>query len=61
MATEIDKIDLDKVNKAIKKYFTPSSYKLVIAGNEADLQSQLSKIPGLVKLPLSAIEVDDLK
>jgi zinc protease len=58
---EADKIDLAKVNKVVKKYFTPTSYKLVIAGNEKDLAPQLSQIPGLVKLPLNVIEVDDLK
>jgi len=58
---DIDKVDLARVNKIIKKYYEPGSYKLIIAGNEADLKPQLSKFNGLVTLPLKAIEVDDLK
>ena len=55
----IDNITLEQVNKAIKKYFSPDSYKLVIAGNETDLAPQLANIKSLVKIPLKAIEVDN--
>jgi zinc protease len=55
---EVEKVDLATVNKAIKKYFDPSSYKLVIAGDEAVLTDQLSKIANLQKFSLKAIEVD---
>ena len=30
----IELISLDEVNKIIKKYYTPDSYKLIIAGEE---------------------------
>lgn len=55
---EIEKVDLEAVNKIIKKYYDPSSYKLVIAGDEAALADQLVKINGLQKLSLKSIEVD---
>jgi len=56
---ELDNIDIDKVNKIIKKYFNPSDYKVLIAGNSTELKPQLDKIPGLVILPLTAIDVDN--
>jgi hypothetical protein len=31
----------------------------MIAGNATDLKPQLDKIPGLITLPLTAINVDD--
>lgn len=55
---DLDAIDLASVNKTIKKYFTPWSYKLVIAGDEKALGDQLGKIGGLEKLPLNVIEKD---
>ncbi len=56
---EIDKLDLATVNKILKKYFTPDSYKLVISGDEAGLNEQLNKIPGLVKFDPKAIETNN--
>jgi len=56
---ELDNIDIEKVNKIIKKYFNPSDYKVLIAGSSSELKAQLDKIPGLVTLPLAAIDVDD--
>lgn len=56
---ELDKIDLAALNKAIKKYFTPDSYKLLIAGSEKDLEEQLGKIAGLQRLDLNVIEKDN--
>ena len=56
---ELDNIDIDKVNKIIKKYFNPSDYKVLIAGNSTELKPQLDKIPGLVILPLTAVDVDN--
>ncbi len=55
----IDNITLEQVNKAVKKYFTPDSYKLVIAGNETELAPQLANIKSLIKIPLKAIEADN--
>jgi zinc protease len=56
---ELGKIDLAALNKVIKKYFTPDSYKLVIAGSEKELNEQLNKIVGLQKLDLKVIEKDN--
>jgi predicted Zn-dependent peptidase len=56
---EIDKLDLAAVNKVLKKYFAPDSYKLVISGDETTLSDQLGKIPGLVKFDPKAIEVNN--
>ena len=56
---ELDNIDIEKVNKIIKKYFNPTDYKVTIAGSSEALKSQLDKIPGLVTLPLTAINVDN--
>jgi len=56
---EIDKLDLATVNKMVKKYFTPDSYKLVISGDETVLTEQLGKIPGLIKFDPKAIEVNN--
>lgn len=55
---ELDAIDMAALNKTIKKYFTPDSYKLMIAGDEKALDNQLGKISGLQKLPLNVIEKD---
>jgi zinc protease len=55
----IDAITLDQVNKAVKKYFTPDSYKLVLVGDQLILDSQLQKIKDLVKLPVTSIEKDN--
>jgi zinc protease len=59
LLNEIDKLDLAAVNKVIKKYFTPDSYKLVISGDETAIADQLAKIPGLVKFDPKAIEVNN--
>jgi len=56
-----ESIDREQVNKIVKKYFKPDNYKMVVAGNEKDLEPQLSQIPGLVRMPITAIEVDDAK
>jgi predicted Zn-dependent peptidase len=57
--TYIDAITLEQVNKGVKKYFSPSSYKLVIVGDENVVGSQLQKINTLVKLPVTSIEKDN--
>jgi zinc protease len=56
---EIDKLDLAAVNKVLKKYFTPDSYKLVISGDETLLSDQLAKIAGLVRFDPKTIEVNN--
>jgi len=55
---ELDKLDLATTNKLIKKYFTPDSYKCVIAGDEAALGEQLKKVSNLQRLELKVIEAD---
>jgi predicted Zn-dependent peptidase len=42
-------LKLEDVQKAVKKYFTPDIYKLVIAGDEAKVGLQLASLKGLVK------------
>jgi predicted Zn-dependent peptidase len=55
---EIDALTLETVNKVIKKYYTPDSYKLIIAGSEKDLSTQLAAIKGLQKFANNIIEAD---
>lgn len=55
----IDAITLEQLNKAIKKYFNPESYKLVMVGDENALNPQLQKIINLVRLPVTSIEKDN--
>jgi len=55
---EIDALTLETVNKVIKKYYTPESYKLIIAGSEKDLSTQLAAIKGLQKFANNIIEAD---
>lgn len=56
---EFDKLDLAAINKVIKKYFTPGSYKVVIAGDANVLNPQLEKMTGLKRLELGVIERDE--
>ncbi len=42
-------LKLEDVQKAVKKYFTPDTYKLVIAGDESKVGPQLSSLKGLTK------------
>ncbi|MCX6294871.1 MAG: pitrilysin family protein [Bacteroidetes bacterium] len=55
----IDALTLDQVNKIVKKYFTPDSYKCVLVGDQTILDPQLQKIKDLVKLPVTSIEKDN--
>ena len=55
----LDAITIEQVNKAVKKYYNPDSYKLVMVGDETVLEPQLQKIVGLVKLPVTSIEKDN--
>jgi zinc protease len=56
--SELDKITLDIVNKVIKKYYNPNTYKLIIVGNEKELNEQLTSIKDLQKFANNAIEKD---
>jgi zinc protease len=53
---ELDAIDIPTLNKVIKKYFTPDSYKVIIAGDGAAMAEQLGKIKTLQKLSPAVIE-----
>jgi zinc protease len=55
----IDAITLDQVNKAVKKYYSPESYKLVLVGDQTVLEPQLQKIKDLVRIPVTSIEKDN--
>ncbi len=53
---ELEKLKLEDVQKIIKKYFNPESYKLVIAGDEALVGPQLDKIKNLKKYSAADLE-----
>lgn len=46
----------EDIKKVIKKYYTPSAYKLVIAGDESIIKPQLEKLKNLKKYTASDIE-----
>lgn len=52
-------LKLEDVQKAIKKYYTADSYKLVIAGDEGQVADQLGKLSGLQKFSAKDIERDN--
>ncbi|MBS1638222.1 MAG: insulinase family protein [Bacteroidetes bacterium] len=56
---DLNALTLEDINKAIRKYFTPDSYKLVVAGDESAVKEQLQKIQGLVKFNAADIERDN--
>ncbi len=56
---ELDAIDIPALNKVIKKYFTPESYKVIIAGDAGVLATQLAKIKNLQKLTPAVIETPE--
>ena len=45
--------------KIVKKYFTPDAYKLVIAGDEAVVTTQLNTLKVLTKYKAADIEKDN--
>lgn len=53
---ELEAIDVAALNKVIKKYFTPDSYKVIIAGDAGALGGQLGRISTLQKLSPAVIE-----
>lgn len=52
-------LKLEDVQKAIKKYYTADSYRLVIAGDEGKVSDQLRTIKGLVKYGATDLEKDN--
>lgn len=56
---ELKALTLEEVQKAIKKYYTPGIYKLVIAGDEKVVADQLVKLKDAKKIQASDIEKDN--
>ncbi|MDF2451554.1 MAG: hypothetical protein K0S26_1058, partial [Bacteroidota bacterium] len=56
---ELNTLTVDDVNKVIKKYFTPDAYKLVVAGDESKVTTQLTKINSLKRFTAADIEKDN--
>lgn len=56
---DLDAVKLEDVQKVVKKYYTADVYKLVIAGDETVVASQLNSINGLIKFKSSDIEKDN--
>lgn len=54
---EINNLKIEDVQKVIKKYFTPDVYKLVIAGDETAVSSQLGKINTMKKYGPADLEL----
>jgi predicted Zn-dependent peptidase len=59
LMNDLNALTLEDVQKAIKKYYTPNIYKLMIAGDESKVSEQLTKITGLQKFKASDIEKDN--
>lgn len=57
--SDLAKVKMEDVQRVIKKYWTPDVYKLVVAGDEAVVNTQLNSIKGLVKYKASDIEKDN--
>lgn len=56
---DLKALTLEDINKAVKKYYTPSIYKLLVAGDETKVSEQLQKIKGYKKILTSDIEKDN--
>lgn len=56
---DLQAVKQEDVLKAIKKYFKPAQYKLVIAGDEKIVGSQLQSIKGLQRYKAADIEKDN--
>ena len=50
---------LEDVQKAVKKYFSADTYKLVIAGDESKVEEQLKNIKGLSRFATTDLEKDN--
>jgi len=57
--TDLATLKIEDVQKTIKKYFTADSYRLVVAGDESVVNTQLSTLKGLVKYKPADIEKDN--
>jgi predicted Zn-dependent peptidase len=52
-------LKIEEVQKIIKKYFTPDSYRLLIAGDENIVNTQLGTLKGLLKYKPTDMEKDN--
>ena len=59
ITSDLNALTLEDVNKVIKKYFTPNSYKLIFTGDETAVSSQFSRLAGLQKFKPTDIEKDN--
>ena len=57
--SDLKNLKIEDVQKAIKKYFNPDTYKLVIAGNEKELEHQLIEFKNLIRYKPSDLEKDN--
>jgi len=57
--TDLAALKMEDIQKVIKKYFTPDSYKLVVSGDESVVGTQLSTLKGLVKFKAEDIQKDN--
>lgn len=57
--TDLEAVKMEDVQRIVKKYFTADSYKLVIAGDENVVATQLNAIKGLTKFKATDIEKDN--
>jgi len=55
--TELNNLKVEDVQKAIKKYFLPDRYKLVVSGDETLVAEQLAKIKDLKKYAAADLEL----
>jgi predicted Zn-dependent peptidase len=53
---DIDAVTMDEVNKVIKKYYNPETYKLMISGDEQALEKQLNELKPLRRFSLKDLE-----
>ena len=56
---DLEVLKLEDVQKMIRKYFTADAYKLMIAGDETVVGTQLNSIKGLTKFKTTDIEKDN--
>lgn len=57
IVNEINNLKMEDVQKIVKKYFTPSVYKLIISGDESTVNEQLGKIKDLKKFGPADLEL----
>ncbi len=54
--SEIDAVTIEDVNRVIKKYYNPATYKLMISGDEQCLDKQLIELKPLRKFNIKDLE-----